>query len=207
MLFMKNRCIFKDLQLLDDFVANLLYPAILGSLIYEFTNFKLSELIKYIFLLITAIFYIIDYFYMHYAFEYFKNENKRNIRSYKMICLDIIDTLSFALIILFINKSWFNLIISPTIFIFIVEDNYLNVLGNEVELTKFWIPAFITMLIIYLFLFFHSLNSYFNWNNCLNRPSFFNWLFLIGYVLFVIQYMMLAISTYKDYPIKTSKWK
>jgi len=113
---MDKKGIFFDLQLWDDFVSNLLYPAILGSLIYEFTSFQLN--IKYIFLLFTAIFYIVDYFYMHYAFEYFKNEYKRKLRSCKMIWLDILDTLSFALIILFINKSFFNLIIFPILAIF-----------------------------------------------------------------------------------------
>jgi len=47
-----------ELQLFDDFVSNLLYPAILGSLIYDLTKFELTK--EYLFYFYTALFYSTD---------------------------------------------------------------------------------------------------------------------------------------------------
>ena len=123
-----------------------------------------------------------------------------------MIRWDIIDTLSFALIILFINKSCFNLIIFPILSIFYVEANYLEDLGNKGKYIEncFIIFAFLGTLILYLLFDFLNCYSWLNWSNCQNRHNLF---FLIAYLIIVIYYMMLAISTYKDYPIKMNKWK
>jgi hypothetical protein len=100
----KNRNIFCDITLWDDFVGNLLYPAILGSLIYEFTNFKSDQYEKYIFMFITAVFYIVDYFYMHYTYIQYKGKYNEKVRTWKMIFLDFAVAVLFAIIILCINK-------------------------------------------------------------------------------------------------------
>jgi len=180
----KNKCIFFDLPLLDDFVSNLLYPAILGSLIYEFTAFKLCQYEKYIFMFITAIFYIVDYFYMHYAFTYYKNKNNEEIRSCHMIRLDILDTLSFALIILFINKSWFNLIIFPILAIFFVEEYYIED-SEPVKCCKRIIKAFLCSFILTFIIIVLSIVTF----------NFFASVFLMvlivsnGVIVFLLLYM------------------
>jgi len=238
-----NRCIFKDLPLLDDFVSNLLYPAILGSLIYDIVkefddfnfnlNFDPDKCIHFIFLLITAFFYIVDYLYMHYAFKLFKSdenkesiveikkttrtrhmiffafkvyksdevkisiiENKETTRTGCMIWLDILDTLSFAAIIILINKSCYDFIIFPTMLIFLVEANYLKDSGyKEMCLKKriiYFIFILIGALILYFIFYILNLDCYSNWVGYL----------MIEYLLLVFAYTILAYEFYKDNSIK-----
>jgi len=141
----KNRGLFSDLSLWDDFVSSLLYPAILGSLIYEFTNFHLN--IKYIFLLITLAFYVVDYFYLHYAYKEYIRKSDKKLRTPSMIRLDFVVAFLFAVIILSINKifstsepsdsplfcsiisinvSYYFVILLSTLGIFIVACIYIN---------------------------------------------------------------------------------
>ena len=211
----KNKGIFYDLPLWDDFVSNLLYPAILGSLIYDLikeivnfnfdpTDFNQDNCIKFIFLLITSVFYVIDYFYMHYAFKVFKSDKvKKSIvktekvtRTRCMIWLDVLDTLSFAAIIILINKSCYDFIIFPTMLIFLVEANYLKDSGyKEMCLKKriiYFIFILIGALILYFIFYILNLDCYSNWVGYL----------MIEYLLLVFAYTILAYEFYKDNSIK-----
>jgi len=197
----KNKGIFFDLSLWDDFVSNLLYPAILGSLIYDFlieSNCPNSSgCVKRIFLGFTILFYFVDYFYMHCAFKVFKHrkcrENHNNkikvTRTQCMIWLDFIDTISFAEIIFLINKSRYDLIIYPIFIVFIVEklyfkDQITNVIEN-------WFR------IILLSFYF-----YFYWLICMNLYICCRY-FACGYVILIILYATKANSFYKEeYPKK-----
>ena len=214
----KNKGIFYDLPLWDDFVSNLLYPAILGSLIYDLikeivnfnfdpTDFNQDNCIKFIFLLITSVFYVIDYFYMHYAFKVFKSDKvkKSIVKTEKvtstrcMIWLDVLDTLSFAAIIIFVNQLRYDLIIFPIMLIYLIEANYLKDSEYKEICIKKQIVDFIfiliRVLIIYFIFYILNLDRYFNWLG--------DWSFaMIGYLILVFVYTILANEFYKDYPIK-----
>jgi len=89
-----------ELQLFDDFVSNLLYPAILGSLIYDLTKFELTK--EYLFYFYTALFYSIDYMYMHYILNKIKSESRK--KKLYMIILDFIVAIIFMAIIFSIHS-------------------------------------------------------------------------------------------------------
>jgi len=98
----KNRNIFCNLTLWDDIVGNLLYPAILGSLVYEFTNFRFAP--KFLFMAITLVFYFVDYFYMHNEYKKFqKDSNEKKCRTRRMIISDFVVAALFVLMIFCIN--------------------------------------------------------------------------------------------------------
>lgn len=218
MLFMKNRCIFKDLQLWDEFVSNLLYPAILGSLIYdivkEFNDFHLKQTdfdpnkcIKFIFLFITAVFYIVDYFYMHYAFKVFKSDKvkKSNIETEKvtrtrcMIGLDILDTLSFAAIIIFINYLRYDFIIFPIMLIFLVEELYYIKNPETEKCCIISIVSWVSIIILLSF-FYYRISV-----NCHTLSNCYNLNLLVIYGLIVVIYATKAISFYKEENLKNEE--
>jgi len=86
--------------LFDDFVSNLLYPAILGSLIYDLAKFELTK--EYLFYLYTALFYSIDYMYMHYILNKIKSESRK--KKLYMTILDFIVAIIFMAIIFSIHS-------------------------------------------------------------------------------------------------------
>jgi hypothetical protein len=182
----------KDLPLGDDFVSNLLYPAILGSLIYDLIKevicFNPSSCVKYIFLLFTIFFYIVDYFYMHFAFKVFKyyESRKKHCKKRKvsrtgyMIWLDILDTLSFAAIIILINKSLYNFIMLPILVVFIVEKLYYK------DRTTESIENLLHIILLGFFLYFYLLICL----NCYTCSNLCNLCFACGYFGLIFLYVI-----------------
>jgi len=118
---MNNRIIFTDIQLVKGFVRNLLYPAILGSLIYDITRFEYT--LEYFLKCITIVFYVADYFYMYYVITNDKNgESEKPLA----IFLDFIVAIFFMGIIYSIYKSHYICILILTALIFISALNYFK---------------------------------------------------------------------------------
>lgn len=196
----RNCNIFCDITLWDNFVGNLLYPAILGSLIYEFTNFKSGEFDKNIFVFITTVFYIIDYFYMHYVYKQYVDKYKKT-RTIKMIFLDFLVAFIFSLIIFLINRIFsktelcnsiflFSTINILTIIVFIIALCYSN--GSRLSKYIFW-ELIINSVIFFIFrlLILYYCNSN-NCCHCLFEASI--------YIIFVIQYLGAVIKdSYLDH--------
>jgi hypothetical protein len=229
----ENKGIFSDLILWDNFVSNLLYPAILGSLIYDIVkkigdfdlnlNFDPDKCIQVIFLLITVVFYVIDYFYMHFAFKLFEfdevkksdvkiikvtrtqclisfvfkifksEEVKKNIvetkkvtRTRCMIWLDVLDTLSFAAIIILISNHKYVFILVPILLIFLVEKFYIKNSVNK-KCCIISIVIWVSILILLSFFFYNCTCC-----NCCNSYL------LVIYGLIVFIYATKANSVYKE---------
>ena len=113
-------CKSKEVEwpLFDGYVSDLLYPAILGSLIYDLAKFELTK--EYLFYFYTAVFYSIDYMYMHYILNKIKSE-RRN-KKLHMTILDFIVAILFMAMI-FSNHSLFKenkIIQDPISFLIII---------------------------------------------------------------------------------------
>ena len=95
-------CKYREVQwsLFDSFVGDLLYPAILGSLIYDLVKFELTK--EYLFYLYTALFYSIDYMYMHYTLNKIKRERRK--KKLYMTILDFFVAIIFIAIIYSIHS-------------------------------------------------------------------------------------------------------
>lgn len=87
-------------KLFDGLVSDLLYPAILGSLIYDLVKFELIK--EYLFYLYTALFYSFDYLYMHYTLNKIKRERRK--KKLYMTILDFIIAILFMAIIFSIHS-------------------------------------------------------------------------------------------------------
>ena len=94
-------CKSKEVEwpLFDGYVSDLLYPAILGSLIYDLAKFELTK--EYLFYFYTAVFYSIDYIYMHYILNKIKSQSRN--KKLHMTILDFIVAILFMAIIFSIH--------------------------------------------------------------------------------------------------------
>lgn len=164
---MKNHKIISKYPLLDEFISNLLYPAILGSLIYDFTKVTLSR--EYLLLSITVIFYIVDYFYMHYALKDLKE------KKLSMTLIDLLVAFVFMIIIYSIHKLYqdsnnestlrYNLILLISLSTLIISNSaFIYYYVNEKITIYIFILLFINSLIMVIQqLIIHCWNLW-NWN-------------------------------------------
>jgi len=113
-----NKFIFFDRSLWIHFISKLLYPAILGSLIYDFTKFEPNR--EYWLLFVTLVFYVIDYFYMHYTYKKCINSGKEDKKIGFLKLCDFLVALAFILIIYSIHNSNYLFISYSTLFIFLI---------------------------------------------------------------------------------------
>jgi len=190
------------------------------------SNFDHDKCIQFIFILITVVFYVIDYFYMHFAFKVFESEvkksnakiikvtrtrclisfvfkifnadevkksiveTKKTTRTRCMIWLDILDTLSFAAIIIFINHCWYVFIIFPIILIFLVEKLYYIKNPETEKSCIICILSWISIIILLSFFLYYCTLG--NCSNCCNLCL------LVIYGLIVFIYATNANSFYKE---------
>lgn len=110
---MKKPFVFFDKSIWDRFIRGLFYPALLGSLIYDFTNFEPNN--KYLLLFITAIFYLTDYFYLTAVLD---ESPQKSDKPYK-IFLDFFVAFLFGLIIYSIHYKEYYIISIASFLIFV----------------------------------------------------------------------------------------
>ena len=98
---MKNKFIFFDYSLWHKFIRDLLYPGILGSLIYDLAKFQFEH--EFYLLIITTAFYVIDYFYMNYTLK--NKVESCKARKIFMLLLDLLIAVIFMCIIYAIHNQ------------------------------------------------------------------------------------------------------
>lgn len=140
--------ILSNSKLWDKFIRKLLYPAILGSLIYELTS--VNDCNKIIFLLITAVFYILDdIFLSSIKFRYDKLNQKEDYdtiyRNPCKILIDFLVALVFMIMIYLIHNEEYMYLSGFALLIFIFAAFYFP--QNE-GITKYFIIAIILVLIL-----------------------------------------------------------
>ena len=121
-----KQVLFFDINLQNSFIRKLLYPAILGSLIYDLTKFEVNN--EFLLMIITIIFYIIDDLYMTYVLEDYQPCKEANNKKLKgsMVLVDFIVAALFMGIIYSIHKSNYFLILSCSVAIFILALFYFE---------------------------------------------------------------------------------
>lgn len=143
-----KRIIFFDLSLWNSFIRKLLYPAILGSLIYDLTRFDVNN--EFYLMIITIIFYIIDDLYMTYVLEDYgpKIEGNNKLLKPHMVFIDFLVAVLFMLIIYSIHKTSYYVVLSCTLAIFILALLYFE--NTRVSLTIFLLLITSSILLIVL---------------------------------------------------------
>ena len=169
---MKNRIhfIFSNTILLEKFIRELVYPAILGSLLYELVNLRCNW--QYYLLLATAFFYSTDYFYMNSALT------KKKEFELKNILMDGAVALLFAYIIASIYKSWYIPVLMSTSVICILAYYYLN--DND-KFEKYLFGGFILSSIVAILLQLLFTCYY----NC-HSENAFHWIYLSMVILYIL---------------------
>jgi len=150
----ENHIFFLDKNIANEFVRKLLYPAILGSLIYDFTNFKWNN--DFILLSITLVFYLIDYFYWSIVDKEIRR--KAEIPS-RIIWLDLGVAFLFMFIIYSIHacsshREFYYLISIWTFLIFVAAYFYLP--NKTTTLKIIFLGLILASIILFCIQYFNS---------------------------------------------------
>jgi len=184
---MKNRMIFKDIHLWKEFIRKLLYPAILGSLIFDFTKFEAN--INYLLLGVSVIFYIVDYFYMTAVSRKYKAKEKPILP--RQLCLDFFVAIMFMAIIYCINNSYYAWVLGFTLLIFISGWFYFKIKNETLSNVLFLSLIVISIIIIIIQILFE---------NCCSCSS--EKMIIWTYPLMVFLYGIISIVDYYDFSKK-----